>query len=100
MLFSPLGVIRTNTVLDRESQSFYWLTVVAEDRAIVARSSIVEVLIEVEDVNDNTPQTTEPVYYPSVHENSPSGASVLSLYVSIARQGCTLTFIIIIVLEK
>ena len=42
---------------------------------------MVEVLIEVKDVNDNTPQTTEPVYYPTVTENSPSGVSVVSLYV-------------------
>ena len=35
--------------------------------------------MEVLDVNDNTPLTEVPVYYPSVLENSPAGVSVLQI---------------------
>lgn len=42
-------------------------------------SSFIEVYIEVEDVNDNAPQTSEPVYYPEVLENSPKDASVVHI---------------------
>lgn len=65
--------------LDRETQSYYWLTVYAQDSAAVPRSSFVEVLIEVDDVNDHRPQTAEPVYYPSVLEGSRPGTEVIQL---------------------
>ena len=39
----------------------------------------VQVYVEVLDVNDNTPLTEVPVYYPSVLENSPAGVSVLQI---------------------
>ncbi|XP_059170799.1 protocadherin Fat 1-like isoform X3 [Physella acuta] len=63
------GTIRTSQVLDRETTSHYWLTVVAQDRALVPKFARVEVLIEVEDANDNIPQSVEPVYYAAVEEN-------------------------------
>ena len=66
-------------ILDRETQSHYWLTIYAQDHGTVPLSSMVEVLIDVEDVNDNVPQTIEPVYYPGVMENSPEGTSVVKL---------------------
>ena len=74
---SSLGMIWTNEVLDSESQPHYWLTVYASDRGTMSRSAWVEVLIEVEDVNDNLPQTEQPVYYPTVVENSTEGTSVV-----------------------
>lgn len=42
-------------------------------------SAFVEVYIEVQDVNDNVPQTDEPVYYPSVMENSPKDVSIIQI---------------------
>lgn len=42
-------------------------------------SSFVEIYIEVGDVNDNAPQTTQPVYYPEVMENSPKDMSVIQI---------------------
>ena len=76
MMFCFAGVIHTNEVLDRETQTHYWLTVYAQDRGTIPLSSYVEVLVEVEDVNDNVPQTIQPVYYPSIMENSPEETSV------------------------
>uniref|UniRef100_A0A8C0I6M1 FAT atypical cadherin 1 n=1 Tax=Balaenoptera musculus TaxID=9771 RepID=A0A8C0I6M1_BALMU len=73
------GVIETSGRLDRESTSHYWLTVYASDQGVVPLSSFVEVYIEVEDVNDNAPQTSEPVYYPEIMENSPKDVSVVQI---------------------
>lgn len=42
-------------------------------------SSFIEIYIEVEDVNDNAPQTSEPVYYPEIMENSPKDVSVVQI---------------------
>uniref|UniRef100_A0A671NB97 Protocadherin Fat 1-like n=1 Tax=Sinocyclocheilus anshuiensis TaxID=1608454 RepID=A0A671NB97_9TELE len=73
------GVIRTQELLDHETVPHYWLTVYATDRGVVPLSSFVEVYIEVQDVNDNAPQTSEPVYYPSVIENSPKDVSIIQI---------------------
>uniref|UniRef100_A0A8C2E6F1 FAT atypical cadherin 1a n=1 Tax=Cyprinus carpio TaxID=7962 RepID=A0A8C2E6F1_CYPCA len=66
-------------LLDHETVPHYWLTVYATDRGVVPLSSFVEVYIEVQDVNDNAPQTSEPVYYPSVMENSPKDVSIIQI---------------------
>uniref|UniRef100_A0A3B4E9G9 FAT atypical cadherin 1a n=1 Tax=Pygocentrus nattereri TaxID=42514 RepID=A0A3B4E9G9_PYGNA len=73
------GVIRTQEILDRETTSHYWLTVYATDQGVVPLSSSVEVYINVQDVNDNAPQTSEPVYYSSVPENSPKDMSIMQI---------------------
>uniref|UniRef100_A0A672YLI9 Protocadherin Fat 1-like n=1 Tax=Sphaeramia orbicularis TaxID=375764 RepID=A0A672YLI9_9TELE len=73
------GVIRTQELLDHETTPHYWLTVFAVDRGVVPLSAFVEVYIEVQDVNDNAPQTSEPVYYPSVMENSPKDVSIIQI---------------------
>ena len=77
-----LGVIYTQERLDRETTGQYWLTVYATDQGVVPQSSSVEVYIEVRDVNDNAPQTPEPIFYPSVHENSPKDTSVIQIEAS------------------
>lgn len=77
-LYAP-GVIRTQELLDHETTPHYWLTVYAMDRGVVPLSAFVEVYIEVQDVNDNAPQTSEPVYYPSVMENSPKDVSIIQI---------------------
>uniref|UniRef100_A0A8C3R498 FAT atypical cadherin 1 n=1 Tax=Cyanoderma ruficeps TaxID=181631 RepID=A0A8C3R498_9PASS len=73
------GIIETADHLDRETTSHYWLTVYATDQGVVPLSSFIEIYIEVGDVNDNAPQTTEPVYYPEVMENSPKDVSVIQI---------------------
>ncbi|XP_064191064.1 protocadherin Fat 1a isoform X3 [Anguilla rostrata] len=73
------GVIRTQELLDHETTPHYWLTVYATDRGVAPLSSFVEVYVEVQDVNDNAPQTSEPVYYPSVMENSPKDVSIIQI---------------------
>uniref|UniRef100_A0A673HI96 Protocadherin Fat 3-like n=1 Tax=Sinocyclocheilus rhinocerous TaxID=307959 RepID=A0A673HI96_9TELE len=66
-------------VLDCETQDSYWLTVYAMDRDVVPLSASIEVFIQVEDVNDNAPLTSEPIYHPYVLENSPKGVSVVRI---------------------
>ncbi|XP_009877224.1 PREDICTED: protocadherin Fat 3-like, partial [Apaloderma vittatum] len=73
------GVIYTADILDRETTKSYWLTVYATDHGVVPLYTTIEVYIEVEDVNDNAPLTSEPIYYPSVMENSPKDVSVIQI---------------------
>lgn len=79
LLLFVIGIIRTQEILDRETTSHYWLTIYATDQGIVPLSSFVEVYIEVQDVNDNAPLTSEPVYFPSLSENSPKDVSVIQI---------------------
>ncbi|RUS73770.1 hypothetical protein EGW08_018463, partial [Elysia chlorotica] len=64
-----IGTIRTSQKLDRETAPHYWLTVLAQDMALVPKFARLEVLATVDDVNDNVPQSLEPAYYASVKEN-------------------------------
>ncbi|XP_051939687.1 protocadherin Fat 1a isoform X1 [Hippocampus zosterae] len=73
------GIIRTQELLDHETTPHYWLTVYAMDRGVVPLSAFVEVYVQVQDVNDNAPQASEPVYYPSVMENSPKDVSIIQI---------------------
>ncbi|XP_055855772.1 fat-like cadherin-related tumor suppressor homolog isoform X2 [Episyrphus balteatus] len=73
------GSLRTMALLDIESKPSYWLTVCAQDQAIVPLHSCIEVFIKVLNENDNVPLTESPVYYPTVPEGSPPGVEVLQL---------------------
>uniref|UniRef100_A0A8C5MTU4 FAT atypical cadherin 2 n=1 Tax=Leptobrachium leishanense TaxID=445787 RepID=A0A8C5MTU4_9ANUR len=76
------GIIRTETSLDRESVSSYWLTIYATDLGSIPLYSVTEVYIEVTDVNDNIPQMSKAVFYASVSENSPPNIPILQLEAS------------------
>ncbi|XP_061781512.1 protocadherin Fat 3a isoform X6 [Nerophis lumbriciformis] len=73
------GVIYTTDMLDRETKNCYWLTVYASDHGVVPQFATIEVFIQVEDVNDNAPLTSEPLYRPSIPENSPRDVSVIQI---------------------
>ncbi|XP_058828867.1 fat-like cadherin-related tumor suppressor homolog isoform X4 [Topomyia yanbarensis] len=73
------GIIRTLASLDLESKPSYWLTVCAQDQAVVPLHSCVQVFIQLQNENDNVPLTEEAVYYPSVPESSPNDVKVLQL---------------------
>uniref|UniRef100_A0A182SBE4 Cadherin domain-containing protein n=1 Tax=Anopheles maculatus TaxID=74869 RepID=A0A182SBE4_9DIPT len=72
-------IIRTLASLDLETKPSYWLTVCAQDQAVVPLHSCVQVYIEVQNENDNVPLTEDAVYYPSVPESSPPNVKVLQL---------------------
>uniref|UniRef100_A0A665TAV5 FAT atypical cadherin 3a n=1 Tax=Echeneis naucrates TaxID=173247 RepID=A0A665TAV5_ECHNA len=73
------GVIYTTDMLDRETKDSYWLTVYASDHGVVPQFATIEVFVQVEDVNDNAPLTSEPLYRPSIPENSPRDVSVIQI---------------------
>ncbi|XP_047449674.1 protocadherin Fat 3a isoform X3 [Mugil cephalus] len=73
------GVIYTTDMLDRETKDSYWLTVYATDHGVVPHFTTMEVFVQVEDINDNNPLTSEPLYRPSVPENSPKDISVIQI---------------------
>ncbi|XP_069022569.1 protocadherin Fat 3a isoform X6 [Embiotoca jacksoni] len=73
------GLIYTTDTLDRETKDSYWLTVYASDHGVVPQFTTIEVFVQVEDVNDNAPLTSEPLYRPSVPENSPRDVSVIQI---------------------
>ncbi|XP_074535832.1 protocadherin Fat 3a isoform X2 [Halichoeres trimaculatus] len=73
------GMIYTTDMLDRETKDSYWLTVYASDHGVVPQFTSIEVYVQVEDVNDNAPLTSEPLYRPSVPENSPRDVSVIQI---------------------
>ncbi|KAF7206514.1 protocadherin Fat 3-like [Nothobranchius furzeri] len=73
------GVIYTAGNLDCETRNSYWLTVFATDRGAAPKSASIQVFIQVEDVNDNAPLTSDPIYHPVVMENSPKEVSVIRI---------------------
>ena len=70
------GEIRLLTSLDFESERRYQFIVTAANRGVVSRSSEVFVVINVIDVDDESPRFTEDVYQPSLRE-TPDGQSSL-----------------------
>lgn len=72
-------MIYTTDILDRETKDSYWLTVYATDRGVVPQFAAMEVFIQVEDVNDNAPLTSEAMYQSTVPENAPEGLSVIQI---------------------
>ncbi|EDW19762.2 fat-like cadherin-related tumor suppressor homolog isoform X3 [Drosophila mojavensis] len=73
------GSIQSLTQLDAETKSFYWLTLCAQDNAIVPLTNCVMVYIDVKNENDNIPLTTKPVYYVNVTEGSSGKHEIIQL---------------------
>ncbi|XP_026833139.1 fat-like cadherin-related tumor suppressor homolog isoform X3 [Drosophila erecta] len=73
------GSITSLSQLDAETKNFYWLTLCAQDCAIVPLSNCVEVYIQLENENDNIPLTDKPVYYVNVTEASLENVEIITL---------------------
>lgn len=69
------GEIRTTRPLDREKVALYTLKVKATDRGLPPKNTIVKVLINVLDVNDNAPRFSK-IFSATVAENAPVGYTV------------------------
>ena len=65
------GVITVNGDIDREATSVFELTVVASDRGIPSRSSEALIIIDIDDINDNSPVFNPSSYTVTVLENVP-----------------------------
>lgn len=70
------GRITPAALLDREKQSEYELVITAIDGAVFPRSSRMYLIIKINDVDDNNPYFTEPIYLAKVPEKSPEGTFV------------------------
>lgn len=77
------GTIVTAVPLDRETRSRYDLIVEASDGAVDPRRTTVTLLVEVTDINDNSPVFSQATYTVSVPENTPAGTVILRLSVSV-----------------
>lgn len=73
------GVIRTNQVLDRETQSSYVLMVEARDHGENPRTDKTSITVTVQDLNDNNPAFRNLPYQKAVLENVPVGSFVLKV---------------------
>ncbi|XP_031698028.1 protocadherin alpha-6-like, partial [Anarrhichthys ocellatus] len=73
--------------LDREKQSVINLTLTAVDGGTPPKSGTSEIIINVLDVNDNTPSFTKPLYKTSIIENIPLGTSVITVTATDADEG-------------
>uniref|UniRef100_A0A3P8YQN0 Cadherin domain-containing protein n=1 Tax=Esox lucius TaxID=8010 RepID=A0A3P8YQN0_ESOLU len=72
----------TKSPLDREKQSEYDLTIVANDEGQPSLSSVKTIRVVVSDVNDNSPEFSLSPYTFYVTENNNPGASVFSVSAS------------------
>uniref|UniRef100_A0A8C1LT18 Protocadherin-15 n=1 Tax=Cyprinus carpio TaxID=7962 RepID=A0A8C1LT18_CYPCA len=73
------GSIFTAVPLDRETRSRYDLIVEASDGAVDPRRTTITLLVEVTDINDNSPVFSQPIYTVNVPENTPAGTVILRL---------------------
>ena len=76
------GDIITETILDREAENFYYLTVRATDLGNSSLSSFALVNISILDINDNPPIFSDGSYTASVPENRIGGFEALQVIAS------------------
>lgn len=65
--------------LDRETESYYNLTVQATDHGIPPLSSTVLLSVTVLDVNDNPPEFTNKMMYATISESVPIGSEITNV---------------------
>ncbi len=73
--------------LDREKQPVIQLTLTAVDGGKPPKSGTTQIIVNVVDVNDNIPVFDKPLYKVRIPENSPSGASVITVNAKDADEG-------------
>ncbi|ROT61843.1 hypothetical protein C7M84_020350 [Penaeus vannamei] len=71
------GVLTIVKALDRERATQYRLNVTASDHGQPPRSAMQVIEVFIEDVNDNPPKFSQPVYKANVSEGAPPGTSVI-----------------------
>uniref|UniRef100_A0A4W6C229 Si:ch73-379j16.2 n=1 Tax=Lates calcarifer TaxID=8187 RepID=A0A4W6C229_LATCA len=77
----------TKSLLDREQESRYDITIIAKDAGEPALTSEKTISVFVSDMNDNSPQFSLTPYTFYITENNPPGASVFSLKASDRDEG-------------
>lgn len=74
------GIVRLKRPLDRETDSYYNLTVQAVDHGVPPLSSTVLLSVTVLDVNDNPPEFTNKIVYASVSESVSVGSEITAVH--------------------
>ncbi|XP_072120749.1 uncharacterized protein [Mobula birostris] len=69
----------TNAKLDRETAPQHKITVTCKDRGIPPLSTIQTIVVNISDINDNTPRFTQPSYTAYVAENNEPGSYIGSV---------------------
>ncbi|KAK7075982.1 calcium ion binding [Halocaridina rubra] len=90
------GILTIVKTLDRERATEYHLNVTASDHGQPPRSAMQVIEVYIEDVNDNPPKFSQPVYHANVSEGAPPGTSVIRVTASDRDHGTNsnLTYII------
>lgn len=73
------GIITLAKPLDREVKALYNLTAQASDQGTPQLSSIVTLIVNVQDINDNPPEFTSKQYFASVPEMYSVGSEVIKI---------------------
>ncbi|XP_059845912.1 protocadherin gamma-A10-like [Hypanus sabinus] len=77
--FSNSYRLVTNAKLDRETAPQHKITVTCKDRGIPPLSTIQTIVVNISDINDNTPRFTQPSYTAYVAENNEPGSYIGSV---------------------
>ncbi|XP_069026643.1 protocadherin alpha-3-like isoform X4 [Embiotoca jacksoni] len=77
----------TESLLDREKQSIYDITIIAKDAGEPALTSEKTIRVVVSDTNDNSPEFSMSPYTFYITENNPPGGGVFSLRASDRDEG-------------
>ncbi|PKK19743.1 protocadherin gamma-C3-like [Columba livia] len=71
--------LKTKAALDREKASEYNITITARDSGSPPLSAVKQILVQVSDVNDNAPKTSQDSYDVYVLENNVPGIPILNI---------------------
>ncbi|XP_035227160.1 fat-like cadherin-related tumor suppressor homolog isoform X3 [Stegodyphus dumicola] len=77
---SATGIIKTVKNLDREQQSRYFLKSHVQDKGHLEWTCTSLIEIHLEDVNDNAPQFTQPIFTVAVAEDVPVGSLISKIH--------------------
>lgn len=80
MIDPTTGILRTFKPLDRESVARYTLKAVALDNGSPCLSSVVPIIVKIEDINDSPPAFENDKIQLYIPENSPIGSTVGQIY--------------------
>ncbi|XP_053501657.1 protocadherin alpha-2-like [Ictalurus furcatus] len=73
--------------LDRERESVIKLVLTAVDGGTPPRSGTMQIIINIQDINDNYPVFSKPLYKVKVHENAVVGTKILTVSAADADEG-------------
>ncbi|XP_062874781.1 protocadherin Fat 4 [Trichomycterus rosablanca] len=73
------GLVTSAALLDRETASEVVLNISAKDQGLQPKISYTTLVVNITDVNDQTPTFTQSAYHVSLLEHSPAGSELLQL---------------------